>query len=68
MGLKRRGYTPKSIRDFCEEIGVTKKDSVIEMTVLENAIRNDLEASAKRVFGVLKPLKVVITNYPEGES
>jgi len=68
VGLKRRGYTPKSIRDFCEEIGVTKKDSVIEMTVLENAIRHDLEASAKRAFGVLKPLKVVITNYPEGES
>ena len=68
VGLKRRGYTPRSIRDFCEEIGVTKKDSVIEMTVLENSIRNDLEASAKRVFGVLKPLKVVITNYPEGES
>ncbi len=68
VGLKRRGYTPQSIRDFCEEIGVTKKDSVIEMTVLENAIRHDLEASAKRVFGVLKPLKLVITNYPEGES
>ncbi len=68
VGLKRRGYTPKSIRDFCEEIGVSKKDSVIEMTVLENAIRQDLEASAKRVFGVLKPLKLVITNYPEGES
>lgn len=68
VGLKRRGYTPKSIRDFCEEIGVTKKDSIIEMTVLENAIRHDLEASAKRVFGVLKPLKIVITNYPEGES
>jgi glutaminyl-tRNA synthetase len=64
-GLKRRGYTPASIRNFCAEIGVTKKDSVIEMTVLENAIRNDLEASAKRVFGVLQPLKVVITNYPE---
>lgn len=68
VGLKRRGYTPKSIRDFCEEIGVTKKDSVIEMTVLENAIRHDLEASAKRVFGVLQPLKMVITNYPEEES
>ncbi len=68
VGLKRRGYTPKSIRDFCAEIGVTKKDSVIEMTVLENAIRHDLEASAKRVFGVLKPLRVVITNYPEGQS
>lgn len=67
VGLRRRGYTPQSIRDFCAEIGVTKKDSTIEMTVLENAIRHDLEASAKRVFGVLKPLKVVITNYPEGE-
>jgi len=68
VGLRRRGYTPQSIRDFCAEIGVSKKDSVIEMTVLENAIRNDLEASAKRVFGVLKPLKVLITNYPEDKS
>jgi len=68
VGLRRRGYTPQSIRDFCAEIGVTKKDSTIEMTVLENAIRHDLEATAKRVFGVLKPLKVIITNYPEGES
>jgi len=68
VGLRRRGYTPQSIRDFCAEIGVTKKDSTIEMTVLENSIRHDLEATAKRVFGVLKPLKVVITNYPEGES
>ena len=67
-GLRRRGYTPQSIRNFCAEIGVSKKDSVIEMTVLENAIRQDLEANAKRVFGVLKPLKVTITNYPEGES
>jgi len=67
VGLKRRGYTPASIRDFCAEIGVTKKDSVIEMSVLENAIRHDLEANAKRVFGVLNPLKVVITNYPEQE-
>lgn len=68
VGLRRRGYTPKSIRDFCGEIGVTKKDSTIEMGVLENAIRQDLEASAKRVFGVLKPLKVIITNYDEGKS
>lgn len=68
VGLRRRGYTPKSIRDFCTEIGVTKKDSTIEMGVLENAIRQDLEASAKRAFGVLKPLKVVITNYPENLS
>jgi len=68
VGLRRRGYTPQSIRNFCAEIGVSKKDSVIEMTVLENAIRHDLEARAKRAFGVLKPLKLVITNYPEGES
>jgi len=60
VGLRRRGYTPASIRNFCAEIGVTKKDSVIDMAVLENAIRQDLEASAKRVFGVLKPLKQTI--------
>lgn len=68
VGMRRRGYTPQSIRDFCAEIGVTKKDSTIDMAVLENAIRRDLEASAKRVFGVLNPLKVVITNYPEDQS
>lgn len=68
VGLRRRGYTPKSIRDFCEEIGVTKKDSTIDMAVLENSIRKDLEATAKRAFGVLNPLKIVLTNYPEGES
>jgi len=68
VGLRRRGYTPNSIRNFCAEIGVTKKDSVIEMSVLENAIRSDLEANAKRAFGVLDPLKVVITNYPEREQ
>ena len=67
-GLRRRGYTPASIRSFCAEIGVTKKDSIIDMAVLENSIRNDLEARAKRVFGVLKPLKVVITNYPKDKS
>lgn len=68
VGLKRRGYTPKSIRDYCAEIGVTKKDSTIDMAILENAIRHDLEATAKRVFGVTDPLKVVITNYPEGQT
>ena len=68
VGLRRRGYTPQSIRDFCAEIGVTKKDATIEMTVLENAIRHDLEATAKRVFGVLNPLKLIITNYPEDKS
>jgi len=68
VGLKRRGYTPKSIRDYCAEIGVTKKDSTIDMAILENAIRHDLEATAKRVFRVTDPLKVVITNYPEGQT
>ncbi|MBL4674582.1 MAG: glutamine--tRNA ligase/YqeY domain fusion protein [Arenicella sp.] len=68
VGLRRRGYTPASIRNFCAEIGVTKKDSTIDMAVLENAIRQDLEASAKRVFGVLRPLKLIISNYPEGKS
>ncbi|MCL4133006.1 UNVERIFIED_CONTAM: hypothetical protein GTU68_063656 [Idotea baltica] len=68
VGLRRRGYTPQSIRDFCAEIGVTKKDSTIDMAVLENAIRKDLEATAKRVFGVLNPLKIVITNYPESHK
>lgn len=66
-GLRRRGYTPASIRNYCAEIGVTKKDSTIEMTVLENAIRHDLEATAKRAFGVLNPLKIVLSNYPEGQ-
>lgn len=66
-GLRRRGYTPKAIREFCNEIGVTKKDSLIEMTVLENAIRHDLENTALRAFGVLKPLKVVITNFDDDQ-
>ena len=64
-GIRRRGYTPTAIREFCREIGVTKKDSLIEMTVLENAIRHDLEDNAYRAFGVLNPIKVVITNFPE---
>jgi len=64
-GIRRRGYTPAAIREFCREIGITKKDSLIEMTVLENSIRQDLEGNALRAFGVLKPIKVVITNFPE---
>ncbi len=67
-GLRRRGYTPASIRDFCDRIGVTKKDSFIEMAVLENSIREDLNEHAVRVMGVLKPLKVTIENYPDGQS
>ena len=64
-GLRRRGYTPKSIRDFCKEIGIGKRDSWIDMGVLENAVRNDLNVIAPRVMGVLDPLKVIISNYPE---
>ncbi len=66
-GLRRRGYTPASIRNFCEVIGLGKKESWIDMTVLENAIREDLNESAPRVLGVLKPLKVIIDNYPGGQ-
>ena len=67
-GLRRRGYTAASIRDFCDRIGVTKKDSVIEVAVLENSIREDLNERAVRVMGVLKPLKVTIENYPDDQT
>ena len=64
-GMRRRGFTPASIRDFCDRIGVTKKDSFIEMAVLENSAREDMNEHAWRVMGVLDPLKVTIENYPE---
>ncbi|MBU1044711.1 MAG: glutamine--tRNA ligase/YqeY domain fusion protein [Candidatus Omnitrophica bacterium] len=64
-GLRRRGYTPESIRNFCDNIGVAKFNSTIEINVLENSIRTDLNINAKRVMAVLNPLKVIITNYPE---
>jgi len=64
-GLRRRGYTPESIQDFCDRIGVTKSDNRVEMGVLENCIREDLNARAPRRMGVLHPLKVVILSYPE---
>lgn len=68
-GLRRRGFTPASIRSFCERIGVTKSDGVVEMGVLEHAIREDLDDNAERRMGVLRPLKVVIENYPaDGEE
>ncbi len=67
-GLRRRGYTPQSIRSFCEQIGVGKKQSWIDMGVLENAVREDLNQVAPRVMGVIDPLKVVIDNYPEGQT
>jgi glutaminyl-tRNA synthetase len=64
-GLRRRGYTPEAIRDFCARIGVAKKENVIDMAQLENSVREDLNRRAPRVMTVLRPLKVVITNYPE---
>ena len=67
-GLRRRGYTPKSIRKFAEEVGVTKRDSIIEVVRLENSLRDELNKSSNRVMAVLDPLKVVITNFPEGET
>jgi glutaminyl-tRNA synthetase len=66
-GLRRRGYTPESIRDFCARIGVAKKENVIDVAQLEHSIRDDLNRRAPRVMTVLRPLKVVITNYPEGQ-
>jgi glutaminyl-tRNA synthetase len=64
-GLRRRGFTPESIRDFCSRIGVAKKENVIEMALLEATVREDLNRRAQRAMAVLKPLKVVIENYPE---
>jgi glutaminyl-tRNA synthetase len=64
-GLRRRGYTPEAIRDFCARIGVAKKENVIDVAQLEHSVREDLNRWAQRVMGVLRPLKVVLTNYPE---
>ena len=66
-GLRRRGYTPESIRDFCARIGVAKKENVIDVAQLEHSVREDLNRRAPRVMAVLRPLKVVLTNYPEGQ-
>ena len=66
-GLRRRGYTPASIRNFCERIGVAKRDSMVDVALLEYSAREDLNKHAPRVMGVLRPLKVVIDNYPEGK-
>jgi len=67
-GMRRRGYPPATIRDFCERIGVTKNDTLIDISVLENSIRENLDKITKRVMGVIKPLRIVITNYPEGKT
>jgi glutaminyl-tRNA synthetase len=66
-GLRRRGFTPESIRNFCREIGVSKASSIVDAQMLEYFIREDLQAKAPRTMGVIRPLKVVITNYPEGQ-
>lgn len=66
-GLRRRGYTPGSIRSFCDRIGVAKRDSTIDVALLEHTLREDLNRQAPRVMGVLRPLKVVIDNYPEDQ-
>jgi len=66
-GLRRRGYTPEAIRDFCERIGVAKADSTVDIALLEHCLRDDLNQRAPRVMGVLRPLRVVIDNYPEDQ-
>ena len=66
-GLRRRGYTPESIRNFCREIGVAKTSGTVDIQFLEHFVREDLKLKAPRTMGVVKPLKVVITNYPEGQ-
>ena len=66
-GLRRRGYTAASIRDFCDRIGVAKRDSIVDIALLEHCLREDLNKKARRYMAVLNPLKLIITNYPEGQ-
>ncbi|RNC68015.1 MAG: glutamine--tRNA ligase/YqeY domain fusion protein [Desulfuromonadales bacterium] len=68
MGIRRRGYTPEAIRNFCETIGVGRSDSWIEMSILEDSVRQDLNERAPRAMAVLRPLKLVIENYPDGQA
>ena len=67
-GMRRRGYTPEAIRDFCQAIGVAKNDNLVDVALLEHCVRDDLNDRAPRAMCVLRPLKVVIENYPEGQS
>ncbi len=67
-GMRRRGYTPRAIRNFCERIGIAKVENTVELAFLEHCVREDLNKHSRRVMTVLNPLKVVITNYPEGAS
>jgi glutaminyl-tRNA synthetase len=68
VGMRRRGYTPEAIRAFCDRIGVAKRENVVDVALLEHAVREDLNRRAPRVMGVLDPVKVVIENYPEGKT
>ena len=68
VAMRRRGYTPEAIRSFCERIGVAKRENVVDVALLEHAVREDLNKRAPRLMGVLNPLRVVIENYPEGQS
>jgi glutaminyl-tRNA synthetase len=68
VGIRRRGYTPESIRNFCERIGVGRSDSWIDMSILEESVRADLNERAPRAMAVLRPLKLVIENFPEGAA
>lgn len=67
-GLRRRGYTATAIRNLCEQVGVSKQDSIIDISLLEEAVRNDLNQKTERRMAILKPLKVILTNYPEHQS
>ena len=68
VGMRRRGYTPEAIRTFCDRIGVAKRENIVDVALLEHAVREDLNTRANRVMGVVRPLRVVIENYPEGQS
>ena len=67
-GIRRRGYTPASIRDFCERIGVAKADSMVDSALLEYCIREDLKLKVPRIMTVIDPIKVVLVDYPEGKT
>jgi glutaminyl-tRNA synthetase len=68
VGMRRRGYTPEAIRTFCERIGVAKRENVVDLALLEHAVREDLNKRAPRLMGVLHPVRLVIENYPEGQA
>jgi glutaminyl-tRNA synthetase len=68
VGMRRRGYTPEAIRTFCDRIGVAKRENIVDVAQLEHAVREDLNKTANRVMSVLRPLRVVIENYPEGQT